>query len=236
MKFLKSYWTLSKSPFYSLLFTLPILITYEACIFSMNHSDIAGMRNGADVLFRQFFALFNVYGFYVVGFVVILSFLLTYYFQNRGKKAGKFRGQFFLLMFVESMAYGLMMFLLINRLGGFTMSIGSAPEVRQMIVLALGAGVYEEFIFRVIFITAFLVLFRDIFKLHPAISGAFSVLLSSLIFAAFHYMGAFGDAFELRSLTIRFAAGVFLSCIYYFRGYGITAYAHTIYDVMVILI
>ena len=236
MKFLKSYWTLSKSPFYSLLFALPMLIAYEICIFTMNHSDIVGMRNGADVLFRQFFALFNVYGFYVVGFVVILSFLITYYFQSRGKKAGKFRGQFFLLMLIESMAYGLLMFLLIDRLGGFTMSIGSSSEIRQMIVLALGAGVYEEFIFRVIFITAFLFLFKDIFKLHPAISGILSVILSSFIFAAFHYMGAFGDAFNLRSLAIRFAAGVFLSCVYYFRGYGITAYAHTIYDVMVILI
>ena len=236
MKFLKSYWTLSKSPFYSLLFALPMLIAYEICIFTMNHSDIVGMRNGADILFRQFFALYNVYGFYVVGFVVILSFLITYYFQSRGKKAGKFRGQFFLLMLIESMAYGLLMFLLIDRLGGFTMSIGSSSEIRQMIVLALGAGVYEEFIFRVIFITAFLFLFKDIFKLHPAISGILSVILSSFIFAAFHYMGAFGDAFNLRSLAIRFAAGVFLSCVYYFRGYGITAYAHTIYDVMVILI
>lgn len=213
-----------------------MLIAYEICIFTMNHSDIVGMRNGADILFRQFFALYNVYGFYVVGFVVILSFLITYYFQSRGKKAGKFRGQFFLLMLIESMAYGLLMFLLIDRLGGFTMSIGSSSEIRQMIVLALGAGVYEEFIFRVIFITAFLFLFKDIFKLHPAISGILSVILSSFIFAAFHYMGAFGDAFNLRSLAIRFAAGVFLSCVYYFRGYGITAYAHTIYDVMVILI
>ncbi|MFA4839836.1 MAG: CPBP family glutamic-type intramembrane protease [Candidatus Neomarinimicrobiota bacterium] len=236
MKFLKSYWTLSKSPFYSLLFALPMLIAYEICIFTMNHSDIVGMRNGADVLFRQFFALFNVYGFYVVGFVVILSFLITYYFQSRGKKAGRFRGQFFLLMFIESLTYGLLMFLFIDRLGGFTMSIGSSSEIRQMIILALGAGVYEEFIFRVIFITAFLFLFKDIFKLHPAISGILSVILSSFIFAAFHYMGAFGDAFNLRSLAIRFAAGVFLSCVYYFRGYGITAYAHTIYDVMVILI
>ena len=211
------------------------MVAYEGFIFSMNHSDIIGMRNGADVLFRQFFALFSVYGFYVVGFVVILSFLLTYYFQSREKKVGKFRGQFFLLMFLESMVYGLMMYLLIDRFGGFTLSIGFSPENQQMIILALGAGVYEEFVFRVVFITAFLFLFRDIFKLHPVVSGILSLILSSLIFAAFHYMGAFGDAFDLRSLVIRFSAGVFLSCVYYFRGYGVTAYAHTIYDIMVIL-
>lgn len=236
MKYLKVYWHQSKSPFYSLLFALPLLLTYEILIFTMNHSDIIGMRNGADVLFRQFFSLFNVYGFYVVGFLVIITMLISYYFHSKEKKTGKFQGKYFLLMTLESILYGLFMFSLIDRLGGFTISAGFSPEIRRMVVLCLGAGVYEEFIFRVIFVTAFIFLFRDIMKLHLVVSEVAGIFFSSLIFASFHFTGTFGEVFDLRSFLVRFSAGIFLSVLFVLRGYGITAYTHTIYDILVIIV
>jgi membrane protease YdiL (CAAX protease family) len=105
-----------------------------------------------------------------------------------------------------------------------------------MIVLALGAGVYEEFIFRVILVSGFLFFLKDILRLQAHLSAILAVISASLIFSLFHYLGSYGEVIEIRSFLIRFGAGMFLSLLFILRGYGITAYTHTLYDLLVILI
>ena len=236
MELLKAYWRQSKSPFYSLLFALPMLIIYELMIFSFNHSDIIGLRNGADILFRQFFGLFNVYGFYLVGFLVLTALLISYYFHNRQEENRQFRYQYFILMLLESIVFAFIMFIFVDKIGSVLLSKGFTPNKKELVVLALGAGVYEEFIFRVILISGFTFFLKDILRLHSVTSAVLSVIAAALIFSLFHYMGSLGDVFEIKSFLIRFMAGIFLSILYVFRGYGITAYTHTFYDLLVILI
>ncbi len=235
MDLLKAYWQQSKSPFYSLLFTLPMLIGYEVLIFSFNHSDILGLRNGADILFRQFFGMFNVYGFYLVGFLVLTALLVSYYFHSRQAGDREFHFQFFIMMLLESILFALLMFVFVDKIGTCLLAVGGLPDTKESIVLALGAGVYEEFIFRVVLISGALFFLRDILKLHKVTSSIVAVIVASAIFSIFHYLGFLGDVFEIKSFLIRFAAGIFLSILYVLRGYGITAYTHTIYDLLVIL-
>ncbi|HCK99856.1 MAG TPA: hypothetical protein DHW42_07130 [Candidatus Marinimicrobia bacterium] len=236
MNLLKAYWQHSKSPFYSLLFTLPLLICYEILIFNLNHSDILGMRNGADILFRQFFAMFNIYGFYIVGFLVLTSLIVSYYFHSRRNISKPFHLQFFVLMFLESLVFAMLMFVFIDKIGDYLITIGTVPGKKEMIVLALGAGVYEEFIFRVILVSGFLFFLKDILRLQPHLSAILAMISASLIFSLFHYLGSYGEVVEIRSFLIRFGAGMFLSLLFVLRGYGITAYTHTLYDLLVILI
>jgi len=236
MNLIRSYWQQSKSPFYSLIFTIPLLITYEVMIFSFNHSDIIGLRNGADVLFRQFFAVFNIYGFYFVGFLVLSALLISYYFYSKHEIYGKFQGKFFILMVLESLLYALVMFIVVDRIGKYFMSVGANPDTNIFIALALGAGVYEEFIFRVVLVSGCLFFLRDLLKLNSLVSVILSVLFASLVFSVFHYLGDFGEVFEVKSFLVRFGAGIFLSALYALRGYGITAYTHTFYDLIVIIL
>ena len=236
MELLKAYWHQSRSPFYSLLFAIPMLISYELMIFTFNHSDIIGLRNGADILFRQFFGLFNVYGFYLVGFLVLSALLIAYYFHNRQVGGHQFRYQFFILMLLESIIFALIMFVFVQKIGSVLLANGFALGKKEMIVLALGAGVYEEFIFRVVLISGFTFFLRDILRLNSITATIFSMVAASLIFSLFHYMGSLGDVFEIKSFLVRFAAGIFLSLLYVLRGYGITAYTHTFYDILVILL
>jgi hypothetical protein len=236
MELLKSYWRQSRSPFYSLLFALPLLIGYEVLIFSFNHSDIIGLRNGADILFRQFFGMFNIYGFYLVGFLVLSTLLIAYYFHSRQGSNREFHFQFFIMMLLESIIFALIMYIFVAKVGNVLLTAGGLPGRKEAIALALGAGVYEEFIFRVVLISGFLFFLRDILKLHPVTASVTAVITASAIFSLFHYLGALGDVFEIKSFLIRFAAGIFLSGLFVLRGYGVTAYTHTIYDLLVILI
>jgi hypothetical protein len=213
-----------------------MLIIYELMIFSLNHSDIVGLRNGADILFRQFFGMFNIYGFYLVGFLVLTVLLISYYFHSRQNDDGQFHYQYFILMVLESIMYAFLMFVFVDKIGSVLLARGIAPGKREMVVLALGAGVYEEFIFRVILISGFTFFLKDILRLHSVTSAVLAVIAAALIFSLFHYMGNLGDVFDIKSFLIRFAAGIFLSILYVLRGYGITAYTHTFYDLLVILI
>ena len=60
---------------------------------------------------------------------------------------------------------------------------------------------------------------------------AWPLVLSALIFSAFHYIGPLGDAFTLPSFTFRAIAGLLLSGLYAGRGFGIAAWTHALYDV-----
>lgn len=232
---IKSYWQTSKTPFYSLIFTLPLLIAYELMIFSINRSDILGLRNGADILFRQFFSIFHIYGFYLVGFVVLIALGLSYYFYSKRKEDVDFSGKFFILMFVESILYAVIMIFFVNAIGEYLINTGLSEETYYMVILALGAGVYEEFIFRVVLVSGFLFFLHKILKFQSIFAIVMSVIYAALLFSLFHYVGNSGEAFEISSFVVRFGAGVFLSGLYALRGYGITAYTHTFYDLLVIL-
>ncbi|HDP69105.1 MAG TPA: CPBP family intramembrane metalloprotease [Candidatus Marinimicrobia bacterium] len=235
MDLLKVYWRYSKSPFYSLLFTLPMLISYEVLIFSYNHSDIIGLRNGADILFRQFFGMFNIYGFYLVGFLVLSALLIAYYFNNRREGNPEFRFQFFILMILESLLFALLMYVIVDKIGDALLSVPTDQGKKELIVLALGAGVYEEFIFRVVLISGFTFFLKDILRLRAVTSMVVAISAAALIFSLFHYLGSLGDVFDIQTFLVRFVAGIFLSLLYVLRGYGIAAYTHMIYDFIVIL-
>jgi membrane protease YdiL (CAAX protease family) len=58
-------------------------------------------------------------------------------------------------------------------------------------------------------------------------------VLAALVFSGFHYVGALGDVWTWPSFLFRFIAGLVLSGLYITRGYGITAYAHALYDLLV---
>ena len=59
----------------------------------------------------------------------------------------------------------------------------------------------------------------------------FATLLGALIFSTFHYIGPYGDPFELPSFTFRTLAGLVFSALYLTRGLGVTAWTHALYDV-----
>jgi membrane protease YdiL (CAAX protease family) len=65
-----------------------------------------------------------------------------------------------------------------------------------------------------------------------------AVLLTSVLFAAAHYVGN-REAVGLTevgfwfSLTFRFFAGVFFSVLFVYRGFGIAAGTHAGYDILV---
>jgi hypothetical protein len=63
-------------------------------------------------------------------------------------------------------------------------------------------------------------------------AGVVATVVGALIFSAFHYIGPYGDRFTLATFAFRAIAGVLFSALYLTRGFGITAWTHAIYDIL----
>ena len=137
-------------------------------------------------------------------------------------------------MFLESLIYGSLLGLVVGSLTGVLLS----PQdiyLNQLkinaLVLNLGAGIYEEFVFRFLLITGISWVLKKAVK-NKFLIYLCALLLSSLLFSFFHYLEPFNEPFQVNSFLFRFIAGSVFSIIFIFRGYGIAAYSHSLYNVL----
>jgi len=232
---LKDYAATTREPRYSLLLALPLLLLYEAGSFALAGSATAGVRNGADVLMKQLFlSLGGRYGLLL--FNVLLLGTGAVLIARDIRRRRDLRPSLFCAMMLESVVYAALFSLVVSRLtaavlGGLLQIGGGALDLRTQLVVSLGAGIYEELLFRVLLTGGLMLLCQRGLKWSRTKSAAISVLISALIFSAFHYVGSFGDDFALASFTFRAIAGVIFSAMYVMRGLGITAWTHALYDV-----
>jgi len=106
------------------------------------------------------------------------------------------------------------------------------------VVTGVGAGIYEELVFRLILICALMVLFQDVIGLNHQNSVVLSVLISAALFSAHHHIiwidGRLGRSapFAWGEFGFRTLAGVYFAILFAIRGFGITAGTHAFYDII----
>ncbi len=229
----RNYWNQSKSPLYSFIFTLPLFLIYESGILLLNREHLPGLRNGADVLMRQVLTLFGNLGMYGFGVVFMIGFIVTFILQKQRWSITNVRSSYLLIMFGESLVWGFLLFFVLSRSQSLLL-MSSGQRLIQQLVLAVGAGIYEEFVFRVILISGLAALLKLVFQWNRTVSSIVAVVLAAILFSWFHFMGGFGDAYDFRLLAIRILAGILLGVIYVLRGFGVVAYSHAWYDLIVL--
>jgi hypothetical protein len=247
-----SYWQASRAPRYSLLFALPLLVAYELLAAALEVGSDTAVRNGADVLMKSvFIAVAGNRGPVVFGAALVG---LSVWLVGRDVKAPGAPRQlgFFGLMAAESLALSLVTGVivgvatreLLGGIGAFSMSgrslvAAASPASHDGpltgLMLSLGAGLYEELLFRVLLVGALAALAQRFGGLRPVPAGALAATVGALVFSAFHYVGQFGDPWELQSFVFRTLAGLFFSVLYLVRGFGITAWTHALYDVFILV-
>jgi membrane protease YdiL (CAAX protease family) len=110
------------------------------------------------------------------------------------------------------------------------------------IITGIGAGIYEELVFRLILICLLMLLFQDALRLTQANSVVLSVLISAALFSAHHHIDFFSgqpnaiDPFNLTKFLFRTIAGVYFAALFAFRGFGITAGTHAFYNIIAVSI
>ena len=229
-----SYLLKSKTSFYSFLFTLPLFFLYEVNILFLSWDDILVVRNGADFLMRNILESFDIYGLYGLGLVFFLGLLVTYIFFIKEDQKQEVNVNFLFIMLAESILWSVVLYFLLFKFMVLLMN-PTGKTILQQVTLAIGAGIYEEFLFRVLLIAGLSGILGFVFMWDKTFKNIIAVVLSGGIFSAFHFMGEYGDFFSMELFLIRFFAGLILGMLYMYRGFGITAYTHSIYDLIVLI-
>jgi hypothetical protein len=245
------YWTATRHPWACVLFVLPLLTIYEVGLFVLGQYDL---RNGADVWLRSALGEVGIAPAYGAPLLLMCVLLAWGLLRREGRptdKVGVWVG-----MVGESAAYAVLLlglsqgfwYLLVRAdtvLGQPSQRIAhlnvngpaaGAPEMMWgQLVSYLGAGIYEETLFRLLLFAGLVRLFAWSEKQTP-VALVLAAFASALVFAGAHHIGPNGDPFSVQVLTFRTFAGLFFAALYQLRGFGIAVGAHAGYDVLVGLI
>jgi membrane protease YdiL (CAAX protease family) len=148
-------------------------------------------------------------------------------------------------MLLEGLVYGALLGLVSQALAGSLplgrmVPLGPADALLgglrgglQDLGLAVGAGLFEEVVFRGLLVTALLFLLRHGIGTDRVTAALVAVAAAAWVFSAWHHWGDGAEPFHPVVFAFRFWAGVVLGIVFVGRGLGIAAFAHGFYDVLV---
>jgi hypothetical protein len=225
-------------PWSDLALTLPIFVAY--------HLGVAFLpvRNAADVVTHSLVRLADDNLAAYAGLTLTIGVLFVSVLMVLGK-GHKLELSRFGLIVAEGVLYAVAMrFAASFVVGKLHLDAGAQGPLTDIgafagFVMSLGAGFYEEIAFRVVLFglgAKVIRLFAEPISPERARLIPFAwAFVASLVFSAWHYVGAFGDPFELRSFVFRWVCGLVFTIIYAFRGFAPAVWTHVIYDVWVLV-
>lgn len=231
-----TYFRQTRTLLFSYLACLPLLLLYELLILVSQPSADQIVRISVDAWFKTFFTTFGLNALSATLFVAAAAGVAILWKDRRQIRSLKVR--FFFWLLLEALLYAILLALLISALLQSLLMVQAGSPIMEMprlqlIALSLGAGLYEELFFRVILVSLLIYLFDRLFRRRWLTVSA-AVVTAAICFSAVHYTGPFGDPFTVGSFLFRFLFGLALNLIYFSRGFGMAAWTHAIYDLLVI--
>ena len=221
----------------SLILVFPLFLIYQiGVLFTLP------MLNGADFVTTF---LFTSLGLTLKGYLLFLTAVVAIFALTLAllKRKQQFNGRVFLPVVLESTIYALTMgtviVLLMTKVMGFPprLAVGLPEQnLSTRLVMSLGAGVYEETVFRLGLLGGSIAAFEKLLGMSrwAALVGAFA--LSSAVFSFAHYLPPTGDTFTFGSFTFRLLAGIVFGVLFKLRGFAVAVYTHAFYDIFVLVI
>jgi hypothetical protein len=242
------YMPATRHPWPCLLFIFPLIVIYEAGVLTLGGRNPETIRNGADHWIRSAFGLGSKLFWLPPALLVIGLVLWTCYrWSDRPRDLmGTLTG-----MMIESIGFSLGLWSLSRILAPLLLQAGielsipaeadpdfasptlaaAEPAMRQ-VVTYLGAGIYEETVFRLMLFTGIILILRAM-----EFSGLMAVILaamaSAVVFSLAHHVGPYGQEYSNYLFLFRVAAGLYFAILYQVRGFGVAVGTHACYNVMV---
>ena len=227
----QGYFDYSRSLAASFLFILPLLLAYEVGMLILRPQVVSW---AGEFVRWMLYEAFGGWAALAFNMVVILAIVASLFVM---RKTGGVQLKMYPLVLAESFAYGLLLTQFLPLVIAYALpmaqSVGPASGgVAHEIVLSIGAGVYEEIVFRLGLMSAVYYLVRKLSdKNWVAVASA--ILISSILFAASHYVGGM-ESPTIRSVTYRTVGGICFAAVYIYRGLAVACYSHAFYDILVV--
>ncbi len=225
---LRVYLAWSRDPAVGLFAVLPLWLVYQALRATLAPDE----RNGAEILLLRELDRVGSHGHLVlsIAFAVLTAASAWSLVQRRVpwlRVAG--------VVGLEGTVYALMLGPLASALTTSASALLDAAahrgQLAQNLVGSLGAGIYEELVFRLGLMSVLVWLgMRAVaaWSLPKWVAGGMAVVVSALAFSWFHHLC--GEPFDRTRFVFRTMAGVLLGGLMWGRGYGVCVYTHTIYN------
>lgn len=248
-----NYWARSMRPLHILVFLLPLLVAYEVGSILYLADPHAGIQRTIDAqqVMRDFFKLLGVAGSLMPG-IAMGAVLLVWHLIRRDPwviDARTLGG-----MLAESAAWTLPLIVLTATVqhatatlsamspglqahtGGLVALVHESTRlllglpVPSRLTIAIGAGLYEEMLFRLIGLALIHFILADLIGVPNRWATVGAILLSAVAFAAYHHPDQPG------AWATYILSGTYLGTVYAMRGFGIVVGTHALYDVLVLAV
>lgn len=225
--------------------TLPVFLAYQIGVVFLN------VRNATDLVTARLLELSHGDRATYLGLTAGTGLALMFVFALLGHKRS-FRATKIIQIAVEGAAYAIAMGTTTSWVVG---KMFAGPPARLVdgpftgVIMALGAGFYEELAFRVLLFGLGAKLLVWLFVRqrvgligggpHPGFGGVVVMVLwafvSAAIFSGMHYVGPLGDPFDARSFVARGVLGLALTLVFATRGFAAAVWTHALYDLWVLV-
>jgi len=228
------YWRRSREPLQILVFVLPLAAVYEIGLLIASRG---GWSQPRLLAYRKVEEAFEAMGLATAGSALpaILIVVAILAWQVLSRRSWKVHWPTTLVMAAESIALAFPLILFATLLSSVAVPAqaadgGATPGVVGRLVMSVGAGLYEEFLFRWITIATIHALLVDGLRVADRTATGIAVVISSGLFMIAH-----GSQEPMR-MVFYFGSGVFFSLVYVLREFGVAAGTHVAYDVLVELL
>lgn len=236
--FLEKYFSQTNTYVYSLILIIPLIFIYESGLLIVRgYSFESGDILATDILANELIILlFEKIGMRWEYFNIMPALLVMgtiFVLQFASQKQWKVDITNVFLVHIEYVLYAVIFFFSVAWIFPGSISF-QPPSSSRHVLVAIGAGVYEEYLFRLVLLSLLMYAFEKGLKVEKQRRIYVSVVLSAVFFAGFHHI--LGDAsFKWEVFFIRTAAGIFFGFLHLTRGYGIAAGTHAGFNLMKIL-
>ncbi len=235
----QGYFEASRRPLEILFFLLPFIALYEYELVRVLQSPSGLVTNGAHLAILR---LFDAFGLDAValslpGFLLVAIFLVMHVL-----KKGPWIVDLSVVgrMFGESAALAIPLLVfaaVIERMAPAAQVEDFASlSLGARIAVSIGAGLYEELVFRMGLIALVTAICMDLLKMTTRVSLISAIAVSSLAFAIYHPTRGLDGAVEWGRFLFFLAGGVYFAVLYVVRGFGIAAAAHALFDIATALL
>lgn len=235
----RSYWERTRGPIAALAIVVPMLGLYEGGLVGL--AERGAIRTGADAWFLAALRGMTPVPSWIGSFILVAGLLVWQAVDRNEWWCGPMT---WLGMILEGCLLGVGLVGLSRLIdlgfvqleghrlladgGGGGLAIDSVARA----VGFVGAGVFEEGIFRLALIPLFYGLLR-LLQAPTVLATTTAVTASSLLFAMAHHLGDPSGEFIWFVFIFRWAAGVYFAWAFLLRGFGVVVVAHVAYDLLV---
>lgn len=242
-------------PLHVLVFILPLIIAYEigSRLYLGDASGGLVENIRAKSMMLAFFQSLGAIGRFLPA-AMLIAMLMAWHIMIKDK--WRIRPVYLLGMAAESLLWTVPLLVLMavvnvmlgqpggGATGGAAIGPAAAADAGGMlwglsrearITISIGAGIYEEMLFRLIGMALLHTVLVNLMRLKEASGMFIAVLISAALFAMYHDVQAASGGINWTKAVALMLAGAYFGMVYVMRGFGVVVAVHALYDVFVLV-